>query len=133
MTRRLLALAVLTAVTALALTATAGARTVWLCRPGLAHDTCDAPLSTTVYAPALVPPRVIHPRRTHPRLDCFYVYPTVSRDRGLNSDLQVNEERAAAQSQFARFASACRPFAPVYRQMTTTAIAAVAEIGRAHV
>jgi hypothetical protein len=43
----------------------------------------------------------------------------------MNSDLVPdNAERAAAETQFARFASVCRPFAPVYRQMTVAAIVA---------
>ena len=59
-----------------------------------------------------------------PPLDCFYVYPTVSRDQGMNSDLKPSEENGAAQVQFARFAGVCRPFAPLYRQMTLGAVAA---------
>ncbi len=35
-------------------------------------------------------------------------------------------ERARSQSQFARFAGVCRTFAPIYRQMTVAAVAAVA-------
>ena len=102
----------------------------WLCLPG-GKDICAVPLATTdlpasgyaarttaapVPAPAAAPP-----------VDCFYVYPTVSHDPGLNSDLDVSdsEERLAAQNQLARFASVCRPFAPVYRQITVGAIAAV--------
>jgi hypothetical protein len=34
------------------------------------------------------------------------------------------DEKVAAETQFARFASVCRPFAPVYRQMTLGAVAA---------
>ena len=70
-----------------------------------------------------------------PPLDCFYVYPTVSRDQGMNSDLNVGpEEKGAVSSQFARFAGACRTYAPVYRQMTLAAVAAYltgADIGDA--
>ena len=52
-------------------------------------------------------------------IDCFYVYPTVSRDRGPQQRPHCRERRAAvAETQFARFASVCRPFAPIYRQMT---------------
>ena len=37
----------------------------------------------------------------------------------MNSDLNPGrEEKLAAEAQFARFASVCRPFAPIYRQMT---------------
>jgi hypothetical protein len=64
-----------------------------------------------------------------PALDCFYVYPTVSRDQGMNSDLKAAEEIGAAQVQFARFAGVCRTFAPLYRQMTLGAVAAHAAGG----
>jgi len=58
-------------------------------------------------------------------VDCFYVYPTVSNDAGMNSDLLVdNAERTAVQAQFARFAGVCRTFAPVYRQMTVSSVTA---------
>lgn len=97
----------------------------WLCLPGR-QDVCSTPLPTTALSPNGYGSNGRSTVASNPQLDCFYVYPTVSRDRGLNSDLTVNEERGATESQFARFASACRPFAPIYRQMTTTAIAAVA-------
>ena len=97
----------------------------WLCLPGR-RDLCGMPLPTTALSPrgygSNGPSTVAH----NPGIDCFYVYPTVSQDRGLNSDLLVSEERGAAISQFARFSSVCRPFAPIYRQMTTAAIGGAA-------
>jgi hypothetical protein len=97
----------------------------WLCLPGRA-DTCSARLPTVALnangygslgnsSPAKDPP-----------VDCFYVYPTVSRDQGLNSDLEMSEEVAAAAAQAARFSSACKVYAPKYRQMTLASIAAFA-------
>jgi len=59
-------------------------------------------------------------------IDCFYVYPTVSRDDGTNSDLTPAEEKAAVEVQFARFAGTCRTYAPLYRSMTVGLITAVA-------
>lgn len=96
----------------------------WLCLPRRA-DACSTPLPTSVLNPdgygSTGPSAVAR----DPPIDCFYVYPTVSTDRGLNSDLVVDRsEKLAAESQFARFASVCRPFAPVYRQMTLAAVAA---------
>jgi hypothetical protein len=44
----------------------------------------------------------------------------------LNSDIKASEETVAVKDQFARFASVCRTFAPVYRQMTVAAVAAAA-------
>jgi hypothetical protein len=100
----------------------------WLCLPGRA-DTCSAPLATTALtAKGYGSNGQLRPA-ANPKVDCFYLYPTVSQDRGLNSDLVANEEKGAAASQFARFASVCRPFAPVYRQMTSAAIGAAA-LGR---
>ena len=52
--------------------------------------------------------------------DCFYVYPTTSEDRAFNADMvpgEASEMRTTA-GQFARFASACRLFAPMYRQQS---------------
>ena len=58
----------------------------------------------------------------NPRVDCFYVYPTVSPQPGPNSDLRIGaEQRAAAQIQASRFSNACRVYAPMYRQVTQPA------------
>ena len=96
----------------------------WLCLPGRS-DICAAPLATVDVNPAGYGARSTStPAKTLPAIDCFYVYPTVSRDAGLNSDLNMGEENGAAAAQFARFASVCRPFAPRYRQMTVGAIVA---------
>jgi len=95
----------------------------WLCLPGRA-DICSAPLPTVALhtngygsvgrsVPAKDPP-----------VDCFYVYPTISRDNGLNSDLNMSEELGAAAAQAARFSSACKVYAPKYRQMTVASILA---------
>ncbi len=59
-------------------------------------------------------------------IDCFYVYPTVSNDPAGNSDMIPGpEEKGVIRAQFARFASQCRPFAPLYRQITLTALRAL--------
>lgn len=94
----------------------------WLCLPGRA-DPCGSPLPTTALnANGYGSVGQSVPRPDAP-VDCFYVYPTVSRDPGLNSDLAAGpEEIAAASIQFARFSSVCRTFAPLYRQMTLAAI-----------
>ena len=97
--------------------------TVWLCRPGLADNPCLGNLDATVVeangsthvesaAPAKDPP-----------IDCFYIYPTVSRQTGTNSDLTIDpEERAVAAAQAARFSQVCRVYAPMYPQLTLTDI-----------
>jgi hypothetical protein len=90
----------------------------WLCRPGR-QDACAVDLSTTVVA-ADGSTRV-ETWRADPAapIDCFYVYPTVSTDPTTNSDMTPNAaELNVAQQQFARFASQCRVYAPMYRQVT---------------
>lgn len=60
-------------------------------------------------------------RATDAKVDCFYVYPTVSLDAGANSDMVAGpEELSVIAAQFARFGSQCRTFAPLYRQVTLT-------------
>src|SRR4029078_4812764 len=95
----------------------------WLCLPGRA-DACSTPRPTTALNPNGYGSNGLSRAAKGPPLDCFYVYPTVSRDPGLNSDLKPAEETGATQVQFARFSGVCRTFAPVYRQMTMGAVAA---------
>ncbi len=94
----------------------------WLCRPGR-QDACAVDQDVTVITAAgkrSVTKFVADPA---PKFDCFYVYPTVSLDPTPNSDLVIGtEERAVAASQAARFAQHCRVFAPMYRQVTLTAL-----------
>jgi DUF3089 family protein len=103
--------------------ASADQKTVWLCKPGLKHNPCAPGLDTTrlsnngraalgEYTPGT-------PEK--PKVDCFYVYPTVSDDDSDNSDLSIDpEERSIALYQAARYSQECRVFAPMYRQITLT-------------
>lgn len=100
----------------------------WLCLPGR-KDVCATPLPTTTLTRNGYGSTGLARPAASPKLDCFYVYPTVSQDKGFNSDLSVDLENGAAISQFARFGSVCRTFAPIYRQMTTAAVGAAA-LGR---
>lgn len=104
--------------------ATAGANTVWLCRPGQHPDPCTPGLSTTNYSPQLQKLGVSHPRPVaHPKVDCFYVYPTVSDQKTTYSNRRVDpEERSIALYQAARYSQYCRVFAPMYRQVTIPAL-----------
>src|SRR5262249_54456902 len=96
----------------------------WLCRPGR-QDACAVDLSTTVIsASGKLKPEKWSGNANAP-IDCFYVYPTVSTDTTGNSDMNPGvEEKAVVRAQFARFASKCRPYAPLYRQITLTALRA---------
>jgi hypothetical protein len=59
-----------------------------------------------------------------PAIDCFYVYPTVSTETTINSDLVVQpEETATAEAQAERFSQVCRVWAPMYNQETTAGLA----------
>jgi len=96
----------------------------WLCLPGRS-DVCSTPLATTELKPSGYGAKSTSAVAKDPPLDCFYVYPTVSRDEGMNSDLNAGpEEKGATQVQFARFASVCRTYVPIYRQMTVAAVVA---------
>src|SRR6185295_3979704 len=72
----------------------------WLCLPGRA-DVCALPLATADLNPDGFGPVGRSVPAADPPIDCFYVYPTVSRDPGMNSDLTPLEERPTAVAQFA--------------------------------
>jgi len=96
----------------------------WLCRPGQ-KDACSVDLTTTVVAANGKLARESFQANPNASIDCFYVYPTVSRDTTGNSDMNAGpEERSVILQQFARFASQCRVYAPLYRQFTLTALRA---------
>jgi len=94
----------------------------WLCRPGRT-DACSVDLSTTILSADGTRKAERWAATAAPAVDCFYVYPTVSRDTGTYSDMQAgDEERDVVRSQFARFGSICRRFAPLYRQVTVAGL-----------
>ncbi|HEY0115167.1 MAG TPA: DUF3089 domain-containing protein [Allosphingosinicella sp.] len=96
----------------------------WICLPGRAEDPCGAPLPTTALNANGYGSVGRSSIAADPGVDCFYVYPTVSRDPSLHSDTTIGpEERNATMVQFARFHEVCRTFAPMYRQVTLAALA----------
>ncbi len=103
----------------------------WLCRPGRT-DACSGILTATVIdADGSRSQRTYRPDPNAP-IDCFYVYPTVSREPTGNSDMTLGEEEEqAAQNQFARFSEACRTYAPLYRQVTLAGLRGQAHINAA--
>jgi len=108
---------------ALCIVPDASAKTVWLCRPGLAADPCNASLSTTVFSNYGGTGAVVGPKRGKRAIDCFYIYPTVSDQLGPNTNLSIDPEvRSIALYQAARFSQVCRVFAPVYRQLTVPSL-----------
>ena len=96
----------------------------WLCRPGR-RDACSTESldATQVDADGKLTMIPFTLARKKQKVDCFYVYPTLSNDPGGNSDLVPNdEERFVVKAQFARFGSVCKTYAPMYRQITLTAL-----------
>lgn len=94
----------------------------WLCRPGR-KDACSVDLTTTVVEASGKMSRETFTADAKAPIDCFYVYPTVSLDKTANSDMIAGpEENNVVRSQLARFGSACRIYAPLYRQITLTAL-----------
>jgi len=90
----------------------------WLCRPGR-EDACATDLTTTVVAADGKLTRETWKADPKAPIDCFYVYPTVSTDTTPNSDMTADPaEINVVRQQFARFASVCRLYAPLYRQVT---------------
>lgn len=100
----------------------------WLCRPGR-QDACTQDQTTTVVAANGALTREAFTPAADPAFDCFYVYPTISLDPTPNSDMNAGPEEASViNAQFARFASVCRTYAPIYRQATLTALRANAAL-----
>jgi Protein of unknown function (DUF3089) len=127
---RTLLVAVLALAVFVVLSPGAAARTVWLCKPGLKSNPCDTGLRTTYYSPAVKKLRVDTPRATRPpKVDCFYVYPTVSDQSTGIANRRIDPElRSIALYQAARYGQHCRVFAPAYRQRTIAALLGVATV-----
>lgn len=95
----------------------------WLCRPG--NDlACQAGLDAVAVRPD--GSRAAEPfvPAAHPEIDCFYIYPTASRQTGMYADMQASPELLqVARAQAGRLASRCRLFVPIYRQITRRGLA----------
>ena len=108
---------------ALALAGPAQAKTAWLCKPGQSPNPCFETLQTTVITSDGAATIVNTKRAKRPKVDCFYVYPTVSDQTTTNADLTVDPQQTAiARFQASRFSQRCRVFAPMYRQLTLDGI-----------
>jgi hypothetical protein len=101
---------------------TDAAGTVWLCRPGLAHNPCGEPLASTV-VDAQGHRTVVPIAAGRQKYDCFYLYPTSSSETGTNSDLVPHAgEQGNALAQAAQFSHVCNVFAPMYKSVTVDTI-----------
>ena len=97
----------------------------WLCRPGRT-DPCTADQSATIVKADGSRSIETFTATADAKFDCFYVYPTVSLDPTPNSDMVAGqEEKLVAAFQAARFTKHCRVFAPLYRQVTLTALRSI--------
>src|SRR4051794_31283110 len=123
-TRLFIVAALLAAAAALPASASAASKTVWLCKPGQKNDPCVTSLKTAVFTPSgsAVGTRKVRPDRKR-RIDCFYVYPTVSDQKADFANLKkAPPTRSIALFQAARYTQHCRVFAPMYRQVTITGL-----------
>ena len=97
----------------------------WLCRPGR-NDACAIDNTTTIVAADGKLTRETWSVDPNAPIDCFYVYPTVSTDQTPNSDMTADPaELNVIKQQFARLGSKCRPYAPLYRQVTLSGLGRV--------
>ena len=91
----------------------APAGTVWLCRPGLAHDPCTASLAATVVSGTGNKQIIDYEPASRPAIDCFYVYPLVSLETTPDTTLRIDpQETAIAELEASPFSRVCRVFAP---------------------
>jgi hypothetical protein len=105
--------------------------TVWLCRPGERDNPCRSDLTTTVVEPSGATRIERLTPTPDPPIDCFYVYPTISAEPTINANLSAgSREHEVAFAQAARFSQVCRVYAPVYRQITLSALDHPARITR---
>ncbi len=96
---------------------------VWLCRPDKPNDPCLGDLDSTAVGPDGTKTVTKVSAATDPRIDCFYVYPTVSPQPTPNANLAIDPaEVGAAVAQAERYSQVCRVYAPIYRQGTLVGI-----------
>jgi hypothetical protein len=95
-----------------------GQDSAWLCRAGN-QTACTTGLDAMrVTADGTRTPETFTPA-ADPKIDCFYVYPTVSHEPTTYADLTASPEvLETLRGQAARLTSLCRMYAPIYRQLT---------------
>jgi DUF3089 family protein len=90
----------------------------------MANNPCEGGLDATVVGTGGRAVTQPFKPAADPKIDCFYVYPTLSEAKSLNAPLAPEPAAiGVTRSQAARFASVCRLFVPVYRQLTLNSIA----------
>ncbi len=125
---RLFALVGITALVVLGLTAGPALamkkeKTVWLCKPKQENNACTESLTATVVHTNGEFNRQETAIAKKPPINCFYVYPTVSEQETENANLEIEPgERQVAIDQASRFSQDCKVYAPMYKQITLTAL-----------
>ena len=96
----------------------------WICRPGVDDGTCSTNLDAIAIDAKGARSPASYVAAKNAAVDCFYVYPTVSADKTMFSDLTVSrgEEERSTHAQAARLGAHCRLFVPIYHQLTLTAL-----------
>jgi hypothetical protein len=111
--------------------ASASAKSVWLCKPGLKDNPCKEKRTATVvtYNNGTREETVEKQKGGKTPIDCFYVYPTVSEQEGPNANEEIEpQETQIAVDQASRFSQVCKVYAPVYPQLTLKAINTPGEV-----
>lgn len=117
------AIALIGALAPAAYAQTAPEATTWLCLPGQEPNPCAGDQTTTVFNPDGSSKTVTPKVPEDPKVDCFYVYPTVSDQPGQNADKSADPPIGAiATYQAQRFSQLCKVYAPIYRQRTVLGI-----------
>ncbi|HYD09330.1 MAG TPA: DUF3089 domain-containing protein [Acidimicrobiales bacterium] len=94
----------------------------WLCLGTTTDDHCDRDMDATVVDADGTTSVERFEADPQAPVDCFYVYPTVSIDNSVASDMTAgdNQEILTVRLQAARLGEVCKVYAPVYRQTTLT-------------
>lgn len=107
------------AATSASMVAPSASGVVWLCRPGVTPDPCTNSLTSISINGRGKRKLVRAAPAAHPKIDCFYVYPTVSTEKTTNANLTVQpQETGVAVAQASRFSQVCNVYAPMYPQGT---------------
>ncbi|HEY3813860.1 MAG TPA: DUF3089 domain-containing protein [Caulobacteraceae bacterium] len=95
----------------------------WLCRPS-AETVCVTDMDALGFdANGRRTPEPPFKVSDDAPIDCFYVYPTLSKEPGTFADVKPDAEIIrGSHAQAGRFASVCRLYVPLYRQFTLTAL-----------
>jgi hypothetical protein len=97
---------------------------VWLCKPGKPGNPCAASLDSTAIGPDGTKTVTKVAPAADPKIDCFYVYPTVSQQTTANTNLDIDPaEVGVVVAQAARYSQVCRVYAPIYRQVPIAGLA----------